>query len=457
MKSFFSRHKVEILVFVLALAVRLCFFFVNLDAAGGDLIATVRGQDGYYDTSRNIILGRGFSINPDPPYQEYSYGVPLYPYFLALLASLPGGYATAAMIQLMLGALIPLLGMRLARRLIPSSPRVPLAVGIILAFAPYQVLFSFIFYTEAVFTLIFGAFIMLFVRYLETPSTRLIVWSGVLLGLATLTKPVAQYVLLIAIAFALWGARKDLNVAVFKRLGYFVIVFIAVISPWIYRNHAVFDMPNLGSSVSFNLYMTLLPSVLSIDNHSSFKIEQDKLPIKAADIFYDTPKSVGDDAMREITKHPSALMKLSALSAFTFFTHDGMLTFLQASGIKPDVYLAKPAVVLILTAPVEFAKTVWAYLHTAMAFVLIGRLFWVGVAICAFYGLYALWKSGQFSLQVGFVVIVVGYFMTTTMINGLTVNARFRMPVEPIIIAIACAGLASLYEAVKRRYSSEIQ
>ena len=76
MQTFLKQHKLELGIFALALVARLVFFFVCLYANGGDVIATVRGQDGYFGLSQNLLLGNGFSINPTAPFLPYSYGVP---------------------------------------------------------------------------------------------------------------------------------------------------------------------------------------------------------------------------------------------------------------------------------------------------------------------------------------------------------------------------------------------
>lgn len=446
--QFFKRHKIEFAIFFLAVAVRLIFFFVCFSANGGDVIATVRGQDWYFEISRNLILGNGFSAETVPPFTPYSYGVPGYPYFLFLLLWLTGSYAATSMIQLLLGAVIPLVGMRIARLVVPPHlefKHVPLAVGILLALAPFQILYSFVFFTETLFTVLLGIFLIVFIKFLNMPSLKLAFLSGLVLGLATLVKPTVQYVPILVIIFALWKFRREWQKKLFMQLGCFLAMFLLVLSLWLYRNYKTFGVVNLSAQVSFNLYVTLLPSVLAIENHSSFTEEQGKLPNVAQDALF----SVGESTVVKILHHPVALIKLAMLSAFTFFTHDGMLTFLQSAGITPSVYLGQPAIILALSNPFLFSKTIWAYMHTNMAVILFARLFWVAVTLFFAIGLYHLFRRRLFTPQLLFAVAIVFYFMLTTMINGLTVNARFRIPVEPIIFAVAVIGFVSVYQRLE--------
>jgi 4-amino-4-deoxy-L-arabinose transferase-like glycosyltransferase len=408
------------------------------------------------------MLGNGFSAETIPPFTPYSYGVPGYPYFLFFLVWLTGSYLAVSMIQLLLGAVIPLLGMYLARSIMPQEPKlksVPIAVGVLLAITPYQILFSFIFFTETVFTLLFGTFLILFFQFLKNQKTSLIVLSGLFLGLATLTKPTVQYVPILVIIFALWQFRNGSFKKLFAQSGYFLLIFIVVISPWLYRNYRTFGVVNLSAQISTNLYGTLLPSILAIEHHTTYVAEQAKLPRTSVD----TEGSLfreNDTALKQILSHPVSLVKLSLLSAFTFFTHDGMVTFMQNAGIVINSRLEKPALLLFFNSPSQFLEIVWGYRYSNLMIVFFARLFWFFVVGCFALGLYELLRRRLFhaqsrvegSSQLFFAVILVFYFMLTTMINGLTVNARFRMPVEPIIFTVACIGFYSYISVKKESY-----
>mgnify|MGYP001564619587 CR=1 FL=1 len=457
--EFFKKYKIETLVFTIAVIARIIFFLVCLNVNGGNIENTVHGQDGYFEISRNLFLGNGFSINPEPPFNPYSYGVPGYPYFLFLLLFITGNYLAVGMIQLILGALIPVMGMYIARLLLPSHNRIPLFVGLLLALSPYQILFSFIFYTETLFEILFGLFLILFLKFLKEPLMRYAILAGIFLGLSTLTKATVQYVFLIAIVFSLWHFRHEIKKEIFLKLVCFFIVFSAILFPWLYRNYITFNSFSLSTQVPFNIYVGLLPSVLAIENETSFAFEHKKIldanPLNLEDAdSLSLSKTYADKAVGEILKYPVSLVKLSLISFVTFFTHDGILTFLQATGIKPEVYLSKPALVLLVDSPGEFLKTMLPYLKTSMVFVLFARLFWIFLTILFFVGLYNLWRTRSFSPELIFSALIVFYFMFTTMINGLSVNARFRMPVEPVIFSVAFVAFSFYYNRIKRKLIS---
>mgnify|MGYP001606132888 CR=1 FL=1 len=445
--NFFKSHKIEIFIFLLAVFVRIIFFLVCLFQSGGNIENTLHGQDGYFEISRNLLLGNGFSINSSLPFVPYSYGVPGYPFFLFFLLTLTRSYLVTGILQLLLGATIPLIGMRLVQFIMPPHNHIPIIVAVFLALSPYQILFSFVFSTEILFSVLFGVFLISFFNFLKNFSTRNAILVGIFLGLATLVKATTQYIFLLVIMFSLWQFRQEFDKKIILKLGYFFLAFSVVLSPWLYRNYTTFGVINLSSQMPFNLYMTLLPSVFAIENGTGFAEEQKKLvEINPLNLENENSlalsKTLASKAVEEMLKHPTALIKLSVINAITFFTHDGLLTFLQAAGVKPEVYLGKPAIVLFTESPKEFVVTVGDYLKTSMALVFFARLFWIMLTSFFLLGLCHIWRSKNFSREFIFSIIIILYFMLTTLIIGLAVNARFRMPVEPIIFAVSLAGMS---------------
>jgi 4-amino-4-deoxy-L-arabinose transferase-like glycosyltransferase len=445
LRHFFKQYRIEIIIFIFALSVRLIFFAVCLHADNGNLINVIHGQDGGFEISHNLLVGNGFSGDLNPPFNPQPYRTILYPLFLATLLYISGGsYLFTTIIQILISSAFPLLGMKIARHITRDS-KIPVVTGILLAIVPYQILFSFIFYSEALFSFIFGIFLITFLSFVRNPSMRYAVWSGFLLGLATLIKPTVEYLPFICIAFLLWHFRGFLKKELLLKFFAFALFFILAISPWLYRNYHEFGSVSLSSAQAFNLYTVLVPSVLAIHNGSSFADEQASRIIKSYGITLANADFYTKSAIAELKKYPLDLMKLSGITVVAFFTHDGMLTFLQNVHVVPQSYLSKPAILLFLTDPLSFSKVVWNYLGTPMLFVFLGRLFWILVSLFFFYGVYGIIRSKKLSPEILFLLIIVGYFLLTTLVVGLSVNARFRMPVEPILLAVACVGLARLY------------
>jgi hypothetical protein len=69
----FTKYLPWIVIFLLALAVRVVLLSVVFSHNQGQLIPTIHGDDGYYEISQNIIAGHGYSGAMHTPYTLYSF------------------------------------------------------------------------------------------------------------------------------------------------------------------------------------------------------------------------------------------------------------------------------------------------------------------------------------------------------------------------------------------------
>lgn len=417
---------------------RTILFFINLHAAQGDFETTVHGQDWYFEVGKNIAAGHGFSIDGHSPSPVQ---VPLYPLFLAASLALFGSYKFAAAVQVILGSLIPVLGRRLSLKLIPSE-KIGLWVGLALALEPNLVLLSSVFFSETLFILVFLWFTLSFVVYLEKSNLKSLALSSFLLGVSTLIRTVTQFLPVLLIPLSWWLLRRRLPPkALAFHAALSILIFLAVLSPWLYRNYKVFGYPGMTIMPSLNLYATFVPSVLVVENGTSFAAEQKAFindrGVDLSRLTFANARDYDRDALNTLNKYPKAVAEVVAVNVFTFFTHDGMLTVLQNAGLTPGTYLPKSALAFFLSSPVEFSKTVFKYLSTPFASVFIMRLFWILVAAFFLAGSVILARRGKITAPITFALAVVLYFAVTTASNGLTVNARFRTPVNAIILSLA--------------------
>lgn len=438
MVNFLKNHKVDLLIFLLALTVRMVLFFINLKASGGNFEETIHGSDWYYEVSKNIFSGNGFSIDGISPSPVQ---VPLYPLFLAFSLFVFGSYKFAVVAQILIGSLIPILARHLSLRLIPHYG-VALFVGVVLALEPNFVLLSSIFFTETLFMLLFLLFMHSFISYLEKGDTKWLCVSAVLLGVSTLVKTTPQFFLIFLIPLFWWYLRKEFFVKkLFIHSVLFVAIFLAVISPWLYRNYKTFGSPGMTIMPTLNLYATLLPSVLSVADNTSFESARDSFikesSLNLKNLTFKNASEFNKEATEAILKHPGATLQVTAINVITFFTHDGMLTVLENAGITPKSYPPKSAIMMLVSSPFEFLKLVGEYISSPFIFVLVMRLLWVAVLILFLIGIFMLWRDKKNTPAIVFSLILVAYFALTTASNGLTVNARFRMPIEPILLIIA--------------------
>jgi hypothetical protein len=197
------------------------------------------------------------------------------------------------------------------------------------------------------------------------------------------------------------------------------------------------------------MYVYLVPTVLSIDNGTNFKIEYESFVKK--DGFDENGINLSNspfyksEAIKVIKEHKLALAKSALLSAVTFFTHDGMLTILGYAGVTIPNTVTRPAIAL-LAHPGELIRTLGAYIQSPAVLILIMRLVWILITVLFAIGVVLLIRKEKYSPHILAALLITLYFAATTCINGLGVNARFRVPVNVFIFSFAMYALFAIKE-----------
>lgn len=420
-------YRSEIALASLALLVHTVLFLVVIQVEGGSVIDAVRADDGYFELATNVLAGNGFSMATTSPYVPNALRTPGYVYPLAALIGTVG-IAGAALVQLLLSALIPVLGLHIARY-ITNSRRIGIAAGIILALDPTLALLSFNFYTDTLFIVLFFAWMLLTFRYLERPLWTTLVTGAAVLGLAIITRPTAQYIPLLLVPFIMWRfGTQD-----WRRGAAHVAVSLAIVgamlAPWVVRNYQEFGAFGLSSQKAYVLYTNFAPAVLSVARGSEFATEFTTFSTYAERTSNIITPANGDvyiaRALDVALVYPLASAFVVGKSLFTFFTNDGVYTLLAVVGYAPRDF----TVVLV-----------------------VARLVWVAITIAAFIGAlaYLLRQRSQLAILI---ILLVAYFALTSTIAAFGTNPRYRLPVDPIILALAGIGCASLVALLRRKIS----
>lgn len=450
--SFIRAHKIELGIFFLALIVRLCYFGLAFQAHDGNLIETSKGADSYFNISQNILQGHGFSSDSMAPFSANSFRVPLQPYFLAWSAGLGGSYWLPLILTLLISCLLPLLAMRLARRL-SSSNVIIRGTGIFLALEPVAILHSILFYSEPLFMLFLFLSLYYLFDYFEYKKVIPLMLSSALLGLATLTRPTTEYLPILIAVIILWEARAHLTKKVWMWTAAYLLVFCIVLTPWLYRNKVEVGVFALTPQTGVNLYANLLPSVLSIENGTSYDTEYTKLQEQGVSGPNKTSiteaQGYTDRVIPLLLAHPVALALTAGTVELSFFTHDGVLNVLRLLKIRPDIPLGTPALFLLLHDPAKLLWFMGYYLRSPIALVLLMRAVWVVVTLCFCIGVVRFLRKEGVTPSALTMLTIIAYMALTTIIVGLTVNARYRLPVEAFIIPFALYGLMYLKTRIK--------
>lgn len=437
--DFFRAHRLEVFIFALALLARLVYFGISLESRGGDLVTTISGADCYYMLSENILHGNGYSCDSEPPYSLNAVRPPVYPFFIVLTRMLTGSYWGVILLQILIASLLPLIAMRIAFYLF-GSRRISCATGVLLALEPFSILFAIFFYSETLFMFFFSLSLLSIFAYFKTGRVSLAALSAALLGISVLTKPTVQYVFVVIMISILLEARKHLTKKVLLTAAGYGVIFFLVVSPWLMRNYAAFGSFALSPQKEVNVYSILVPSVLAIANHTTFQIEYAKIVDSGAlDPNFATFAGTKDYVKMAIpvfAAHPAAFVALNANTALNFFIHDGLYDVLKHIGLRPEQPLGKPALFIFLSDPGKIVSYVASVITKPALLILFGRILWTLITLAFFLGV---WRYARNKPQVHGILAttIVLYFLLTTLVVGLGINARYRMPVNGIILAFA--------------------
>ena len=373
-----------------------CFFlFVGIRLILILLVPVNPSSDaGWYFSRAVIISEEGTFSEGGIPTAYWPVG---YPAFLGLLFCITGPSLLSAQIaNLLLAAGSFWLLYYLARRLFCSELVARFSV-LLLTVYPNNAAYVSLTLSE-----IFYTFLLLFVciLLLSNYSWRICVLIGIIFGLATLVK--TQTVLLIPalvfLAYCKDWSFKGISVAIFRMMA-ILIVALAVIAPWTYRNYMAFGHFIL---VSTNGGTSLLagnnPSV--VGDYSRDFSDTDPLFKKANFSVMDqvaADKRARTLALEWIRDNPGAFLGLIPKKVFRFWVPDGEAEWQYQRGTPwYDQYVIWFRLVRILNqifyiaVLTLFAVALWKLSKERPALLL-----YIGPAIGVFFTLISVVFSGQ--------------------------------------------------------------
>ncbi len=226
-----------------------------------DPIAPVDAE-GFHLLAVNMRAGRGFAIGWAPPFCPNAVRTPLYPAFLlATYAGLGVDPVRAVRAQVLLEVLTTALVIALGRAAAlgasgdgsrQAAARVGFWAGMGYALNGTATRYTGVLLAESLLTPSLTWALWMTVCYLSRPTLKRAGLVGLTWGLAVLIKPNVQYLALIGIGLT---AMRALHGRVWRwgQIGAGVGVFIAVLLPWMLRNHQIFDRWILSTAFEENM------------------------------------------------------------------------------------------------------------------------------------------------------------------------------------------------------------
>ena len=374
-------------LFFLALLLRLLFVILRpLDA--GD-------SRGYEDIALNLLNGLGFSANLHWP--------PMYPVFLTGVYLIFGhSFLAVRVIQAFLGAVTCLFVFFIGQRIFEDK-KPALLGGLLTAVSPSLLASSSYILTETLTAFLLTAAVLLLLKARIEGRKKVWFISGIVLGMATLTRPATLlFPLFLLAGFLIFSPGKAKAV-------FFVAVFCLGMAlpvlPWTLRNAFVFHrfIPvSVGSG--FNLWVG---SYLPWNGDYNWKDLSDAEELTKGLTQVEADQKFFAEGVKNIKQHPGAYAMLCVKKLGRFW--------LQVPGGK-QVLDGNPA-----------AKTlVFAFQYFLLA------LFFIGVFFA--------WRERN--ARVCLPVLMIFYFTFVHLF--LLAIPRYHIPVLPLVAAVSGGSLTKL-------------
>lgn len=373
---------------------------------------------------------------------------PLYPYLLGAMLSIFRGSLTAArVVQACYGAVVPVVTLFIARRV--CGRRCGVVAGVLAAAYPFLIYFDNELLITSLIVLLDALLLLLILRADEHPSWTRWLGAGVVMGLSAIARP---NVLVFAPLVFVWiwlsargadaepasGVRRGSFTLLTRstplrsaahRFGVFIIGTVLVIAPVTLRNAALEkDFVLIASQGGINYF---------IGNNAQSDGVSAVVPGLGEAWEY-------DDCERIAEREAGRRLKPSEVSGFWYGKGREFLRTHPGDALR--LHVRK---LVLFWDSYELANNKDIYYFGNMSAVFRG-LSWLhfGVIVpLAAVGLLALRRRRRCAALL--LLFVAAYSATVIMFF---VNARFRMPVLPVLLVLAAAGLVWLWDEMRGRH-----
>jgi len=413
-----------------------------------------------------------------------TFRTPVYPVFLALVFGLGGTASTAVVIQSLLSLMTIWLIILLMARMF--RPEAAWLAGLLAAVEPLGLIYTHELMTESLFILfILGGFyifvILLTAGQQKSIGLSWVVLGGLLMGLATLTRPVGLYFPLLLVILGIAGvlvarrqarqARAAINhpdkppplmgkvAPSSKYLAVFLVTAVLPPSIWAVRNHYYFNRFLVSSCADHNLLTTITSQMVA-------KLRNPEGNISTWQIYEELEKELTDKMVAEGQVDPSEPEKAAYFRAWcleVIKAHPGLFLKYYFKGMVVQFIPDVPGACELLSVTLEGKGALGAVFRQGLRPALM-RYFgerwpwWVAGALPlilydlalyagAVWGVARLWRSRNFFLLL-LILSVIGYWMALAAIGG---APRYRLPLMPLVIILAAWGWFNLSQPTSGR------
>ncbi|MEO6463221.1 MAG: hypothetical protein ABIP29_09110 [Candidatus Eisenbacteria bacterium] len=391
----------------------------------------------YHRLAARLAAGQGFTLGPDDAPYPTTFRPPLLPLVVAPFYALFGPrYGVGLLVQAALGALVVPAAAALAGESAQAAgrdatfaARARTGTAILTALWPTLIYFSSALLTETLAALLVTVSLLLAVRLWSRGGTALALGTGIALGLAAMARPTALPLAAVLAAWIALGPARRPWRARLAEASLVAAICILTIVPWTERNHQVSG------------------AWLPLTSGGGAALWDGNNPLVAGDPRY----RGGALSLREVEPWASSFRGMSEVEIDRHAGREAR-TWLAANRARwPELALAKLGRFFRLTSETAVSGSAapsgtWLSRATRA---LDPLLFTWGLLLPFFAGaaLVALARPRKSPWFAPAVAVLVQALLAVAYWGSL----RFRLPVEPALIALGVAGALATWAALRRR------
>lgn len=436
-----NEYKKLILIFLIALSLRMLFFIVVgswHDNVMEERILPFGDARGYHSIAVSIVQNK-----PLPGVMD----APIYLSFIASLYAIFGYKPYIPIIfQIIMSALTCIFLYKIGRKIFHE--KTALFAGLFLAFDSLSIFYSNHLFVGTMFTFIFIFHIYFLMKFLMEKNIRALVYSAIFLGLSTLCKTVSIYfpILLIWPFFIYFRNNLRKGILTFSIL---MSIYLLMITPWMLRNYIVTDR-FLFSQYQTDILSGFIPNIMDAINppHSikSSPIEKEAYPQQTEKVqnqgsnYSKTRIEAQAITTKKIIKAVLADTESRIKGVVRYFIILDSGPFIKTLGLQ--AYVMTPEtwnegfLEAVKVAIQKKSKLEWFYICFRITV-----LFYLYSTVC--FGIYNAIRKKKFKEVVLFVSVIV-YFVIASAGQASTYRANYRIPIMPYMIILSCYGMKEL-------------
>jgi 4-amino-4-deoxy-L-arabinose transferase-like glycosyltransferase len=385
-----------------------------------------------------------------------TFRTPGYPMFIALFYSL---FGEAPWVVLLAQAFVDLATMYVIFKIgqLVFTERVGLIAAALFAFDTNTMFATTTLLTETLFVCVLMAGFYCYLRALLRFDLASAVAGGLLLALATLIRPVAEYFFVILIVFALLWMTAGTVKSRLRTAAILSLAFALTIAPWAYRNYALYDTVALSSIQGENLLFwqvtyarTWETGRAPEDIEAEFRAEAASRGYQDGGNPFENAAIAQELAVEYINSHPLAYASRLMTGILHTFTNLGTAGIAKTLGftatqLPPEVMFSSDSELQLVS---RFFATKTPFEIAIGMFVL--------CMLIAHYSAFALGATTLLASRRLAILILfcmaIAYFAVTSGPIGL---ARFRLPMTPLYLLIGSVFIDRLLERTRARRAAQ--